>query len=253
MTTLPHSAPFIEERDCSTSLSEWTIPPLHSEEIHVWRQKLQLAPPAVEEFRKLLSVDEQARAQRFRFEEGRTEYVVSRGTLRVILSAYQSLPLDHLQFVYSEYGRPSLVEHTSSEPIAFNISHSGSITLLAFTRHRRIGVDIEEVRQNFDPTEIAENFFSVSERTVLRELPPDLRHEAFFRCWTRKEAFIKALGEGLSHPLDAFDVSLAPGEPPELLATRPNGCEAARWALCDMAIPHGYVGALAVELETAAS
>lgn len=253
MTTLPHSSPVIEERDCNATLSEWTIPPLHFGEIHVWRQKLQLAPPAVEEFRKLLSVGEQMRAQRFRFEEGRTEYLVSRGTLRVLLSAYQSIPLDQLQFVYSEYGRPSLEQQPNSEPIAFNISHSAGMTLLAFARHHRIGIDIEEVRQNFDPTEIAENFFSVSERTVLRELPADLRHQAFFRCWTRKEAFIKALGEGLSYPLDAFDVSLVPGEPPALLATRPNAREAARWALRDMAVPHGYVGALAVELEPATS
>src|SRR5664279_1947730 len=222
MITCPSFVPAIVERECDGIQNNWTAPPLEGGEVHVWRQRLDVAPPALESFSKLLSHQEGHRAQRFRFDEGRTEYIVSRGMLRVLLAAYQRTAPDQLQFAYSEFGRPKLVADEATEQIEFNISHSGGLTLLAFARHHQIGIDVEEVRTNFDPTEIAENYFSQSERRILCTLPPKLRHEAFFRCWTRKEAFIKALGEGLSHSLDAFDVSLSPGDPAALLATRPD-------------------------------
>ena len=134
----------------------------------------------------------------------------------------------------------------------FNLSHSAGIVLLAFARRRRIGIDIEAVRRDFSTTEIAERFFSPAERTALRQLPHGQRHQAFFRCWTRKEAFIKALGEGLSHPLDQFDVNLAPGEPAVLLATRPDATEAGRWALWNVPTAGNYAAALAIERKTGA-
>jgi 4'-phosphopantetheinyl transferase len=120
--------------------------------------------------------------------------------------------------------------------------------LLAFASDRRIGVDVEKVRRDFSTVEIAERFFSEAERCALRELPREQRHEAFFRCWTRKEAFIKALGEGLSHPLDQFDVSIAPGMPPALLATRPDAREVTRWTLRDVEVPGDYAATLAAEV-----
>jgi len=249
MTTLPHSVPVIVERECEIHSNNVAVPVLHHGEVHVWRQRLDCAPASVEAFKCLLSNEERYRAERFRFQDGRTEYIVSRGTLRVLLAAYQGTAADQLQFAYSEFGRPRLADN-GPKTIEFNISHSSGLALLAFARHRRIGIDIEAVRTNFDPTEIAENYFSQSERTTLRDLPPDLRHQAFFRCWTRKEAFIKALGEGLSHPLDAFDVSLAPGETASLIATRPNNLEAAHWMLGDVAVPDGYLAALAFELDS---
>jgi 4'-phosphopantetheinyl transferase len=239
----------IVERECEMHPNVVAAPVLHHGEVHVWRQRLDCSPASVEAFTCLLSNEERYRAERFRFEEGRTEYIVSRGTLRVLLAAYQGTATDQLQFAYSEFGRPRLAVD-GPEAIEFNISHSSGLTLLAFARHRRIGIDIEAVRTNFNPTEIAENYFSQSERTTLSDLPPGLRHQAFFRCWTRKEAFIKALGEGLSHPLDAFDVSLAPGETAALTATRPDSLEAARWTLRDVAVPGGYLAALAVELDS---
>jgi len=119
--------------------------------------------------------------------------------------------------------------------------------LLAFAEGRQVGIDVEKLRRDFATSEIAERFFSIAEREALRALPQDQRHEAFFRCWTRKEAFIKALGEGLSHPLDQFDVSLAPGGPAVLLATRPDAQEAKRWKLWNIYVPGDYAAALAAE------
>ena len=248
MKTIPYSVPVVLEREFEAFPNKWRIPYLRTGEIHVWRQNLDLPLSQVEAFASPLSNDEKIRARRFRFDIGRTEFVVSRGTLRVLLEAYQGVPADRLQFAYSEYGRPRLAVPAGPEPIEFNVSHSAGVALLAFSRFQRIGIDVEKVRREFDAVEIAENFFSESERALLRDLHPDMRHEAFFRCWTRKEAFIKALGEGLSHPRDAFDVSLAPGEPAALLATRPDAREADRWSLREIAVPDSYVATLAVEL-----
>jgi 4'-phosphopantetheinyl transferase len=248
MSTHPSSDPIVLERDCETLPASWIIPALREGEVHVWRQSLSLNPTVVASFISVLSDDEQIRAQRFRFDIGRTEFIVSRGTLRLLIEAYQGISARQLQFAYSEYGRPSLANTASCASIEFNISHGGGFALLAFSRFHRIGVDVEKVRRDFEPLDISENYFSLSERAVLRGVPAELRHEAFFRCWTRKEAFIKALGEGLSHPLDAFDVSIAPGSTAALLSTRPNGDEAARWMLRDVAVPEDYVAALAVEL-----
>ena len=220
---------------------------LSDTEIHVWHQSLALGIPEVETLRRLLSPDELRRAERFRFEPNRKEFIVCRGTLRRLLGSYLQVPAAELRFAYSEYGRPSLMADTKETKLDFNVSHSGEAALLAFGCGRTIGIDVEEVRRDFGTSEIAERFFSRAERAALRELSPDQRYEAFFRCWTRKEAFIKALGEGLSHPLDQFDVSLAPGAPAALLATRPDAQEVNRWKLWDIEVPSGYAAALAAK------
>jgi 4'-phosphopantetheinyl transferase len=220
---------------------------LNSTVIHVWQRQLGCEPRLIDTLRGVLATDELARAARFHFAINRDEYVVSRGTLRLLLGQYMRCPPEKLHFAYSQFGRPHLDEASHKESIEFNISHSGKVVILAFARNRRIGIDIERVRKDFSTAEIAERFFSLAEREALCELPVEQRHEAFFRCWTRKEAFIKALGEGLSHPLDHFDVSLAPGLPPALLATRPDARDARRWSLWNIAVPAGYAGALATE------
>ena len=220
---------------------------LQLHEIHVWSQSLSREPAEIESFRTFLSKDELERVARFRFEASRGEYIVSRGTLRALVGLYLEVPPQELRFVYSEYGRPSLAPGTSSRLLNFNIAHSGDVVLLAFAEGRQVGIDVEKLRRDFATSEIAERFFSIAEREALRALPQDQRHEAFFRCWTRKEAFIKALGEGLSHPLDQFDVSLAPGGPAVLLATRPDAQEAKRWKLWNIYVPGDYAAALAAE------
>ncbi len=224
-----------------------STPALSHDEIHVWHQSLARGSAEVATFASLLSADELQRAGRFRFDKDRNGYIVSRGTLRTLLGHYLDVSPLELRFAYSEYGRPSLVAEASSGMLDFNVSHSGEIALFAFARGREIGIDVERVRRNFGTCEIAERFFSAAERAALQELPQEQRHQAFFRCWTRKEAFIKAIGEGLSHPLDQFDVSLAPEVPAALLATRPDAQEVARWTLWDIRVPGDYAAALAAE------
>jgi len=222
-------------------------------QIHVWKQDLSRTPAEVELFARLLSPDELERAGRFRFDTNRTEYILSRGTLRTLLGSYLGVSPRELQFVYSEYGRPSLADGVSLGALSFNVAHSGGVALLAFARGRRIGIDVERVLRDFGTSEVAERFFSSAERVALRQLPQGDRHEAFFRCWTRKEAFIKALGEGLSHPLDQFDVTLAPGDPAALLATRPDASEVKRWMLWDIHLSDDYAAALAAEMNNAST
>jgi 4'-phosphopantetheinyl transferase len=234
----------VREYDLGASTAS---PTLTDGEIHVWRQSLEPWSHPVERYRSVLSPDELQRAGRFRFDRDRNEFLVSRATLRTLLGCYLDIPANQLRFFYSEYGRPLLPASDYAEEVDFNVSHSDGMLLLAFTRGRKIGIDIEKVRRDFVTAEIAERFFSAAERLALRELPHEQRHEAFFRCWTRKEAFIKALGEGLRHPLDQFDVSLAAGQPPTLLATRPDAGEARRWLLWNVPVPSDYVAALAAE------
>jgi len=221
---------------------------LGNSEIHVWHRRRDPEEAELERLRTVLSNDELARAARFRFEKDRNEFIVSRGMLRCVLGSYISKSPTDLQFQYSEFGRPMLTAAANVPSIDFNVSHSGGVILWAFAQNRRIGVDVEELRPDFDTLEIAERFFSTSERQTLRSLPPDRRPEAFFRCWTRKESFIKALGEGLSHPLDQFDVTLATGAPAQLLATRPNASDVKAWAMWDISVPDGYAAALTAEL-----
>jgi 4'-phosphopantetheinyl transferase len=241
------AVPSLAVLEFSIRSGEQTTSVLPPGEIHVWQRSLECNPDELESCRRLLSPDETERAARFRFTQDRVEFIVARGTLRALLKSYLGRPHDSLQFIYSQFGKPELAETLEQQRIEFNVSHSGGVALLAFARDRRIGIDIEQVRRDFSTLEISERFFSEAERDALRQLPLEQRPEAFFRCWARKEAFIKALGEGLSHPLDSFDVSLMPGEPAQLLATRPDDEVAKRWAMWEMSVPKGYAAALAAE------
>lgn len=247
MSEAPHPIPRVEVREYPVGPEISEVPPPAHDEIHVWHQSFCHEAAEVDAFRGLLSSDELQRAARFRFDKDRSEFMVSRGTLRRLLGCYLQVPPKELRFAYSAYGRPGLAGDAPSTMLDFNVSHSGGVALLAFARDRKIGIDVEKVRRDFGTSEIAERFFSTAERAALRDLPQQQRHEAFFRCWTRKEAFIKALGEGLSHPLDQFDVSLAPGTPAALLATRPDPKEVGRWTLWNIQTPGDYAAALAAE------
>ena len=248
MTTTSEALPVVVERDSPGLTKRGLCPELHPDEIHVWRQPFSVNAEEITALRGLLSSEERNREERYRFEASRRTFVVCRGMLRIFLGGYLGEQPARLEFTYSEYGRPELLAARDRAGVDFNVSHAENLALLAFSRNRRIGIDIEEVRRDFNTGEIAERFFSAGERTRLRGLAPAERYEGFFRCWTRKEAFIKALGEGLSHPLDSFDVSIGREDLPRLLATRPNAEEARRWRLWDIHVPSGYVAALAGEV-----
>ena len=220
---------------------------LADHEVHVWRAQLELPSSQVQRLRGILTHDELDKAKRFFFETDRQRFIVARGTLRSILSRYITIYPGHLRFYYNQYGKPFLALDSSSALLNFNLSHSGSMALFAIARNMEIGVDVERVRSDFEYEEIAKRFFSVNEVSILRTIPTEKKREAFYHCWTRKEAYIKAHGKGLSLPLDSFDVSFAPGEPPMLLTTKDEPQERSHWTLVDLKPGLGYVGALAVK------
>jgi 4'-phosphopantetheinyl transferase len=166
--------------------------------------------------------------------------------LRAILGRTLNRAPESLSFCYGSHGKPALAGESDGATIRFNVSHSHGIALYAVTRGRELGVDLEHIRFDLEVAEIAERFFSRREIAMLRTLPTELQCQAFFHCWTRKEAYIKARGEGLSLPLDQFDVSLIPGEPAALLGTQPDPSEASRWSVQELFPAPGYAAALAV-------
>jgi 4'-phosphopantetheinyl transferase len=241
----------MEAAPITSAAPPWRPPPkalvLGREEVHVWRADLDRTPEQVQSFLQTLATDERARAERFYFERDREHFIVARGVLRDILGRYSNREPASLSFHYGAHGKPALAGEAEGDTIRFNVSHSGGVALYAVTRGREVGVDLERMRFGVAVAEIAERFFSRREVAVLMSLPDEARHQAFFRCWTRKEAYIKARGEGLSLPLDQFDVSLAPGEPPELLRTQRDPSEASRWSIRELTPAPNYVAALAVE------
>jgi len=220
---------------------------LGEDEVHVWRASLRPPPEAVERLEAHLSPDERARAARFRFPELRTAFVAGRGVQREILSRYAGMPPHALAYRESAHGKPRLDGAAGALGIRFNVSNSGDLALYAVTLRREIGVDLERLKPMPDGIDIARRFFSAPENEVFAGLAEEVRDLAFFHCWTRKEAYIKAVGEGLSMPLDRFDVAFAPGEPARILATRGDEAEAARWSMLELHPGPGYVGALVVE------
>lgn len=224
---------------------EWRSPPpsltLQKHEVHVWRADLLVH--SSHEFRSLLSPDEQARADRFYFQKDRDRFEVARGILRLILSRYLNVPPQELQFHYSPTGKPSLADPIEPS-LCFNLSHSEQLALYAIA-WRTVGIDIEQIRSECDYEGIAERFFSPSEQTALSQLSPDLKLQGFFNGWTRKEAFLKATGQGLTIPLDQLVVSLKPDEPARILRTDWNPAAASRWSIANLQVEAGYAAAIA--------
>ena len=220
---------------------------LKTDEIHVWRASLDQSISQSRRLRKILSMDERIRAERFHFEQDRKRFIVGRGILRTILGRYLNEEPDRLQFCYGKHGKPELPDTFGKRAILFNMSDSEGLALYAFTRYHEIGVDIEHIREISDMDQIAESFFSLRENAVFCSIPKDKKKEAFFNCWTRKEAFIKAVGDGLSRPLNKFDVSLVPGESARLLRIEGDSKGASRWSIQELKPASGFVAAFAVK------
>src|ERR1043166_1017688 len=183
-------------------LPQWVPPPddlkLPDEEVHVWRAGLDLPPAQLERLHRVLSPDEQEKAAWFHFEKDRQHFTAARGFLRMILGRYLGSDPGELRFSYNSYGKPSLAAEFSTPPLRFNLAHSHGLALFAFNCGRELGIDLESIRPDRATEEIAERFFAEAEVAALRSLPLEARVRAFFDCWTRKEAFIKARGMGLS-------------------------------------------------------
>jgi len=219
---------------------------LGNNQIHVWRVVLDQPQELVECLRRWLSADEQARASRFHFDRDCASFIVGRGVLRDLLSRYTGIAPGALHLEVGPHGKPRLAgEH--GEQLCFNVSHSKGLGLYTVARGCELGIDVECIRAVTDEEQIARRFFSVRENAELLALPVEQRRAAFFTCWTRKEAFIKAIGDGLSHPLDRFDVSLTPHEPAQFLSIGGSVEQALRWSLFSLSPGTNYVGALAIE------
>lgn len=222
---------------------------LPSDAVHVWRTRTEVSASRLAPLADLLASDERARARRFLYEEDRRQYTVARGVLRSILARYLEVEPAAIEFRYGAHGKPSLAESPGGRDVRFNLSHSYGWALHAFAVGREVGVDVERIRPETDIMGVARHSFSPVEVEALTSLPEGQRREAFFNCWTRKEAFIKAHGEGIALGLSRFDVTLRPGEPAALLRFESDPAEAARWSMRALDAGEGYKAALAVEGE----
>ena len=218
--------------------------------IHVWSVSLDGPKQRMDENASLLSPDEAERARRFSHPEHRGRWVLGRATLRAILARYTKEAPEEIRFRYDKGGKPRLASPASTPEVHFNLSHSGALMVLGVTHVGPIGVDVEQLQELPDRDGLMARFFSAAEQRAIRELPRSHRTEAFYSCWTRKEAYLKALGLGLSGSLDAFDVSVAP-ESARVLAVRGHVEKARGWSMFDLQARSGYAGALAIKTETA--
>ena len=205
--------------------------------------RLQRDPAFLALAQALLDPQERQRADRFRFDQHRDAFIAARGILRTVLGEYTGRDPASLRFTYSQHGKPSL----PGNPIHFNVSHSGELAVYALCEQLEVGVDVERVRHLNDLEPVARRFFDPAEFAELMAVPEEDRPRAFFNCWTRKEAFIKALGSGLSYPLNHFQVTLAPSTPARFVHIEGQPAETLRWSLHDIPVDHGYVAALAVQ------
>ena len=235
----------------------WDSPPgdpgreLSGGQVHVWRISIdpRISAPRVLARRSVLTDDERARADRFYTPDLATRWLLGRSALRSILGRYTGVPPSALALVAEAHGKPAIdptvmARQPSTLP-AFNLTHAGELALLAVSRAMPLGIDVERVRAVRDASGIAERFFSPVERDQFRRLDPDDRDRGFFRCWTRKEAFIKAIGEGLSRPLATFDVDFAAGCPARLRRIGSDPAEAAAWWMAAFEPAPDYLAAVA--------
>jgi 4'-phosphopantetheinyl transferase len=228
--------------------TEWrstpTTPTLSDRDVHVWRVPLTAAPPERRALERLLSPAERRRADRFRAPAHRARFVLARARLRLLLSRYTGIDPERLVFRYGPHGKPALAPGAADLAPSFNVSHSDELALYAVRRCGAIGVDLERVRIRFEWEPLAACYFSPRENAALAALRGHGRVEGFFACWTRKEAYVKACGNGLSIPLDQFDATLEPDRPARMLWVRDRPSATPLWIQgCDAGT--GYAAALA--------
>ena len=233
------------------AVSPWPYSPadlrLTGDEIHVWCAALDELAPGLSSFAETLSSSECDRAERFRFERDRTRFIIRHGLLRMLLGRYLDIEPARLSFNCEPRGKPVLSGLASGQTLHFNLSHSDGVALFGFARLFPLGVDIERIRSVPEADEIAAKFFSTRESAVLNAAAVEQKLESFFNCWTRKEAYLKATGEGIADALPLIEVSIAPDQPAQLLSIAGDTQAASGWSLhAFMPLP-GFVGAMAVK------
>jgi 4'-phosphopantetheinyl transferase len=234
-------------RDLITWRRAECFPALSPHEVHIWRTSLEPDEQTLGRHRQLLTTEEQVRAERFLFVRDRHHFITARAILRTLLGSYLQQDPRKVMLTYGERGKPALAIQRPDVPLEFNLSHSAGMALYAFTLQAQTGVDIEFHRDIQDLRQLAATVFSASEQAALDALPATLKKVGFYAAWTRKEAFIKAIGEGVAFPLDRFDVSLTPGEPARLLRIHGDPIAARRWQMVAFTPAEQFSGALVVE------
>jgi 4'-phosphopantetheinyl transferase len=223
-----------------------TDPALLDSEVHVWRAALDRPAPSLRQFERLLAPVELGRARRRCAVRDQDRFIAAHGLLRVILSRYLDVAPARLRFRFNQYGKPFLAPPPGSIPLAFNMAHSHGLALYAVARSGQVGIDLQRIRPDIDCDRLARWFCCAAGRAALDALPASLRYKAFFVCWTRKEAYLKARGVGLAHPPGQVDVGLRAGGPPAEECARMALYRADGWEIRDLAPGPGYTGALAV-------
>ncbi|HTW63527.1 MAG TPA: 4'-phosphopantetheinyl transferase superfamily protein [Bryobacteraceae bacterium] len=216
---------------------------LNAREVQLWAARLEASDDTLGRISAWLSSDETDRAARFRFEKHRRAFVLGRGVLRALAANYLQIDPAEVRFIYGPKGKPTLAG--SGCPLRFNVSNSGDVAVYGFTLDCEIGVDVEHRRRPVEIENIARRFFAPGEVAELMSLPEDDRHQGFFNCWTRKEAYIKAVGDGLSVPLDSFEVTLEPGAAPRMVRLEGSTAAAEHWTLHAFTPGPEYTGAIA--------
>ncbi len=228
----------------------WAVPAEESfylnDSTHVWLFSLKIAPDELKNLERHLNQEDMDRANRFKFAIHRHKFIAAHGKLNFILGNYLKQQPSRIRFIKNEYGKPFVRDN----PLFFNLSHSGELGILAVSKRFEVGVDIEYIRPEFAELKIAKRFFSENEVNELMALPAEQQKPGFFNCWSRKEAYIKGQGKGLSIPLHLFDVSLAPDKPARLLDARDDPSALKRWRLIDLEAHPEYAAALLVHRRT---
>jgi len=220
---------------------------LSSQFIDVWRSTTQLPAMQRVAMQQCLTPLEIERANRYRVMDRREEFIIARGLLRTVLARVLKTDPRNLDFSIGSKGKPSLAQPEEGKAVRFNLSHSHGIVLIAMTRDREVGVDVELIRDKTDHQRMAQRFFSPVECEQIEALDEADRQRAFFHCWTRKEAFLKATGMGITLALDSFDTAFWPAENAKLLATRWDENEAGKWSLMHLVPSPEHVGTVAIE------
>jgi 4'-phosphopantetheinyl transferase len=217
-----------------------------AQQVHIWAVWLDASPPIRAAYQKTLSAPELERASRFHFEEHRNRYIVAHGWLRQLLAAYLGLPAAALDFDHATKGKPALAGPVKASELQFNLAHSDNLSLVAVTHRIPVGIDVERVRPLDDAEQLVARFFSKQETSRFRSLPAAQKSAAFFNLWTRKEAWLKATGEGITHLLGQVEVSFLAGEPARLLSLPSHFPDASNWSLGDLNPAPGFAAAFAL-------
>lgn len=219
---------------------------LQDNEAHIWHIDIKKTDHELECYHNLLSINEKEQANRFYFDRDRIRHIITHGVLRLLISGYLGIKHNDIYYNYNKYRKPELPT-VANKKLCFNLSHSGTYIVYAFSWNRELGIDIEKIKTIKDADSIVGRFYSEHENNDYFSLPDTVRSKAFFNCWTRKEAYIKARGDGLHFPLNRFSISINPDDPPVLIDVKDEPLEKDRWHFHEFKVNDEYCSVIAIE------